>query len=153
VHVVHGLAAMVPRVEDDAITGVGDALGKRYLVGVGNEAGQQPVVGGRQLGQIGVMLPRDHKYVNGSLRINVAERDRTGITGHYCRRYLSGGNAAEQAVRHKKDLIVYRASDAADRYGCLLRTHGAPPLWCNGLASFWLSVARGRDMRGRCAKA
>jgi hypothetical protein len=25
----------------------------------------------------------------------------------------------------------------------VLRTHDAPPLWCNGLASFWPSVAPG----------
>ena len=36
----------------------------------------------------------------------------------------------------------------------LLRTHGAPPLWCNGLASFWLSVAQGcSHARALSAKA
>ena len=34
----------------------------------------------------------------------------------------------------------------------LLRTHDAPPLWCNGLASFWPSVAPGESCAGVAAR-
>ena len=91
-----------------------------------------------------MVIAGDHEYMSRSPRINVAEGDRARITRHYGRRYLGGGNAAEQALRHAEDLNVFRAGNAADIYMvALLRTHGAPPLWCSGLASFWLSVAQG----------
>ena len=34
----------------------------------------------------------------------------------------------------------------------LLRTHGAPPLWCHGLARFWLPLLRGELCAGAAAK-
>jgi hypothetical protein len=117
-HVGHRLARLRAGVEDDAVSGVGDALADRYLVGLGDDGGQQPIVCRRKLGHIGMVLARDNKYVNGSLRINVAERDRARITGHYGRRDVTGGNTAEQTVRHAEDLNVYPASNVADIYGC-----------------------------------
>ena len=65
-----------------------------------------------------MVVARDHKDMNGSLRINITEGDRARITGHDGRRYLGGGNAAEQAIGHVEDLNVYRAGNAADIYGC-----------------------------------
>jgi hypothetical protein len=118
VHVIDRLPGLSAGIEDDAIPALGNTFSDRHLVGVGDEVGQQPVAGGRKLGQVGVMVPSYHKYVYGSLRINVAERDCPGISGHYGRRYVGGGNAAEQAVRHAEDLNVWRAGDAADIYGC-----------------------------------
>jgi hypothetical protein len=106
VHVIHGLAGLRSGIEDDAITGVSDALGDCHLVRVGDDVGQQPVPGKRQLGQVGVVLPSYHKYVYGSLRINVAEGDSPRISGHYGRWYVGGGDATEQAVRHAEDLNV-----------------------------------------------
>jgi hypothetical protein len=117
-HVGNRLARLRPGVEDDTVSGVGDTLTDSYLVGVGDDVGQQPVVCLRELGHIGVVLTRDNKYVNGSLRINVAERDGARITGHYGRRDVTGGNTAEQAVRHTEDLNVYPAGNVADIYGC-----------------------------------
>jgi hypothetical protein len=118
VYVPDRLAAVGTRVEDNAVSGVRHALGNRHVLRVGDHIGQQPRIGRREGRQIRVMLARDHKYVNGSLRINVTERDRPGITGHYGRRYVAGGNTAKQAVRHADDLNVYRADNAADIYGC-----------------------------------
>jgi hypothetical protein len=143
VHVGHGLASVGAGVEDDAVTGAGDALGDRHLVGVRDQVRQQAVASGRQLGQVGVVRPRDHKYVNGSLRINVTEGDRARITGHYDRRYVSGSNGTEQAVRHAEDLNVYRAGDAADIYGCSTANPRCATPLVQRLASLWLSVARG----------
>jgi len=65
-----------------------------------------------------VVVARDDEYVDRSLRVNVTERDRARIAGHYGRRYLGGSNTAEQALGHGEDLNVYRAGDAADIYGC-----------------------------------
>jgi hypothetical protein len=118
VYVIDSLPGLGTGIEDDAITGIGDAFNDRHLVGMGYEVRQQPVAGGRKLGQVCVMLPSYHKYVYRSLRINVAERDCPRISGHYGRRYVGGGNAAEQAVRHAEDLNVWRAGAAADIYGC-----------------------------------
>ena len=41
-------------------------------------------------------------------------------------------------------ILTYAGSETLPTYMvAALRTHDAPPLWCNGLASFWLSVAQG----------
>ena len=99
-HVGDGLPGLGAGVEHHPVAGLGDALGHGYLVGMGHDIGQEPVACGRQLGQIRVVVARDHEDMDGSLRINVAEGDGARISGHYGRRYLSGRNTAEQTVGH-----------------------------------------------------
>lgn len=103
------LPGLCPGVEDDPVAAVGDALGQGYLVGMRDEVGKQPVAGGRQLGQIGVVVARYHEDMDRGLRIDVPERDRARIARNYGRWYLGGRNSAEQAVWHTGDLNVWRA--------------------------------------------
>jgi hypothetical protein len=50
-------------------------------------------------------------------------------------------------------ILTYARSEALPTYMVApLRTHDAPPLWCNGLASFWLSVAPGECCAGAVAR-
>jgi len=118
VHVVDGLPGVRPGVEHHPVAVAVDALGYRDGVRVGDNVTQQPVAGGCQIGQIGVMSARDNKHVYWRLRIDIAEGNRPVITGHYGRRYLAGGYCAEQAVGHAGDLNVFRVFPAADIYGC-----------------------------------
>jgi hypothetical protein len=118
VHVVDGLASVRAGVEDNPVALFCDALGDCHVVGVRNEIRQEPVISGREVRQIGVVVTRDHQDMNGGLRINVAKSDRARIARNYGGGYLSGRNAAEQAVRHGEDLNVYRAGDADHIYGC-----------------------------------
>lgn len=98
-----GLAGLWACVEDDAVAAVRDALADSHLMCVLDKVSQQVVASGGQLGQlgqVGVVVARDHQDVDGSLRINVTESDRSGIARYDRRRYFSGRNTAEQAVRH-----------------------------------------------------
>jgi hypothetical protein len=130
-------------VEDDPVTLVGNSLGDRHFMRVSDEVCKQSGFRGGELGQICVMLARDDKYVNGCLRVDIAERHCARVSRNYGRGYLGGRNAAEQAVRHSPILTCGRSAAPLTDMVAVLRTHGAPPLWCNGLASFWLSVAQG----------
>ena len=94
------LAGLGASVEDDTVAAIRDALADCDLMGVRDEVGQQVVASGRQLGQVGVVVARDHEDVDRGLRINVTERDRSGIARDDRCRYFSGRNTAEQAVRH-----------------------------------------------------
>lgn len=100
VDVGDGLAGFWSRVEDDAVAAVRDAFADGHLVGVLDKVCQQAVASARQLGQVGMVVARDHQDVDGSLRIYVTESDRSGISGYDRRRYFSGRNTAEQAVWH-----------------------------------------------------
>jgi hypothetical protein len=84
------------------------------------------------------MRTRDHEYVHWRLRVDIPERQCSGISRDYGRGYLSGSNAAEQAVGHGPILTCAGSVAPLTDMVALLRTHGAPPLWCNGLASLWL---------------
>jgi hypothetical protein len=95
-----GLAGLWTRIENDAVAAICDALVDGHLMGVVDKVGQQVVANGRKLGQVDVVVARDHQDVDGSLRINVTESDRSGIARYDRRRYFSGRNTAEQAVRH-----------------------------------------------------
>jgi len=137
------LASAGAGIEDDAVAVVGDTLGDRHLMRVGDEVGQQPRFGGGERGQIRVMFARDHKDVNGCLWVDIAERHCPLISRDYGRGYLSGSYAAEQALGHGPILTCGMSPAPLTYMVAVLRSHGAPPLWCNGLASFWLSVAQG----------
>ena len=66
-------------VEDDPVTVAGDALSDRYLMGVRDEVGQQPCLGGGEFGQVRVMCARNHEYVNRRLRVDIAKRQSSRI--------------------------------------------------------------------------
>ena len=72
--VTYCLAGQRAGVKDDPVAVVGNALGDRHLMRVGDEVGQQPCFGGGKLGQARVMFARNHKYVNRCLRVDIAER-------------------------------------------------------------------------------
>lgn len=127
-HMGHGLARLRARVEDHTVAAVRDALRNSYLVGMRNEVGQQTVADRRKLSEIRMMIARDHEDVDGSLRIDVAERDRSRLAGHNRRRYLGTRNTAEQALRHGGDLNVYRAGGAVHIYGCSANPRCTAPL-------------------------
>jgi len=114
VNVPDRLASVRAGVEDDPVAVGGDALGDRHLAGVANQVCQQPGVGRRELGHVRVMLARDDKHVYWRLRIDITECQCARISRDYGRGYLSGSNAAEQAVRHGADLNVWRVRDALD---------------------------------------
>jgi hypothetical protein len=146
------LASVGAGVEDDPVTLVGNALGDRHVVRVGNKVGEQPCLGGSEFGHIHVMGARDHEYVNRRLWVDITERHCARISRDYRRGYLSGSYAAEQAARHGPILTCGRSGALSTYMVALLRTHGAPPLWCSGLASFWLrrsGMSHARALRRR----
>lgn len=117
-NVLNGLPGVRPGVEDHPVPILGHPLADRYLVGMSDDIGQQPVTGGGKLCQIGVMRARDNEHVYRRLRIDIPEGDGASVVGHYGCRQLAGGNGAEQAVRHAADLNVSPTWDGADIYGC-----------------------------------
>ena len=74
VDVTYCLAGPGASVKDNPVAVGGNALGDRHLMRAGDEVGQQPWFGGGELGQARVMFARNHKYVNGCLRVDIAER-------------------------------------------------------------------------------
>ena len=79
VDVADCLAGAGAGVEDDPVAVLSNALGDGHLVRMGNEVGQQPCFGGRELGQVRVVLARNHKYVNRCLWVDIAERQSARI--------------------------------------------------------------------------
>lgn len=118
VHVRHALPGIRTGVEDDAIATIGYAFCHGHLMRMGDQVRQQAIARRRQRGQVLMVVARDHEYVNGSLRINITERNSPGISRHYSRWYLGSCNGTEQALGHADDLNVYQTRPAADRYGC-----------------------------------
>jgi hypothetical protein len=153
VNVPDRLAGVRAGVEDDPVAVGGDAFGDRHLARMADQLCEQPGVGRGELGQVRVMVPRDHEYMNWCLRVDITERHCSRISRDYGRGYLSGCNAAEQAIRHGPILTCGRSGTPQTYMVALLRTHGAPPLWCNGLASFWLPSLRDESCAGADAKA
>jgi hypothetical protein len=147
------LASARAGIEDDPVAVAGNALGDRHLMRVSNEVGQQPRFGGGEFGEIRVMFARDHKYVNRRLWVDIAERHCSLISRDDGRGYLSGSYAAEQAVRHGLILTCGMSSPPLTYMVAVLRSHGAPPLWCNGLADFWLPSLRDESCAGAGATA
>ena len=138
VDVVDCLAGTRASVEDDPVAVLRNALSHRHLMRMRNELSQQPGFSGGEFSQAGVMRPRNHEYVNRCLRVDIAERHCSRIRRDYGRGNLSGCDAAEQAIRHGPILTCGTSGARQADIVALLRSHGAPPLWCNGLASFWL---------------
>lgn len=104
VDVRDGLAGLRSGVEDDPVALVADALGHRHVMGLGNDLVQQPGVGGRERGDVGVVLLRDDQHVGRRLRVDIAEgQDPVGGQDP------GGGNrlrrdSTEQAFRHTEIL-------------------------------------------------
>jgi len=118
VHVTDGLAAVRASVEDHPIAGIGDALLAGHQMRLGGHLGQQPVAGCRKSRQIVIVGTRNDEHMNGSLRINVPERDGARTLQNAGCRDLTSGDTAEQAIGHAADLNVWRAGATADIYGC-----------------------------------
>jgi RNA polymerase sigma-70 factor (sigma-E family) len=148
VDVLDRLPCLRTGIEDDSIPAVRDALGGRYLFGMGHQVGQQAIIRGSELGQVRVMIARDHQHVHRSLRVDIPKGDRSGMSRHNRGWYLAGRYATEQAIRHGAILTSTRPTRARTYMVALLRTHGAPPLGCNGPARCWLSVAKRLVTRG-----
>ena len=72
----NGLAGVTARIKDNAVTGLGNALGDRDLVCLGRYLGQQPVVRACQTRQVRIVRFGNDEHVNRSLRIDVAKCDR-----------------------------------------------------------------------------
>lgn len=152
-HVPDRLAGVGAGVDDDPVSVPGDALGDRHLMRVSDDLGQQAGIGRGQVRQTGVMLARDDQHMNRCLRVDIAEGHCSRISRDDGRGYLRGSNAAEQAVRHRLILTCARFSAPMSYMVALLRTHGASPLWCNGLASLWLPSLWDESCAGAAAKA
>jgi len=120
VDVLDCLAGARAGVEYDPVAVVGNALGDRYLMRVRDEVGEQPWFGGGEFGQVCVMCTRNHEYVNGCLRVDIAERHCSRFGRDYRRGHLSGCYAAEQAIRHGPILTCSR-SGAPQTYMVALR--------------------------------
>jgi hypothetical protein len=100
VHVVDGLASLGACVEDHPVAGLGDTFAHCHLPGVSDQIGQETRVGRAKVGNVGVVSASDDQHVHRSLGIYVAKGHRVGVSGHYRRRHLTGGDTAEQALGH-----------------------------------------------------
>ena len=92
---VDGLPGIAARIEDNAITGVGDALGQRDLVRLSRHLSQNAVSGGRKAGQVRIVRPGNYQNMNRRLRIDVAKSDRVLAFEHALSRDLPGRDPAE----------------------------------------------------------
>ena len=152
VHVRDGLAAAWPGVEYDPVP-VGDALTDGHLVSVPDQICQQLAARCGQLGKVGEVGAWDHQDVRGGLRLDVTEGQGPVGSGHDRGGHVPSRDGAEQAVRHDQDLNVCAARRGPPTYMvALLRTHGAPPLWCLGASFLLASVAQGAYARARCGR-
>jgi RNA polymerase sigma-70 factor (sigma-E family) len=151
--VPYRLAGTGAGVEDDPVTVVGDTLRDCNVMGVRCDGSQEAVLGHGELGQIGVMRPRDNEHVNWCLRIDIAECDGPLVTGHYRRRYFGGSDGAKQAVRHAEDLNVCQVRGAADIYGCTTANPRCTTPLVQRPRQLLASVAQGQACAGAVAKA
>jgi len=94
VHVINGLASVTAGVEDHAVSGVSDAFRDRYLMRRRRYLREQARVGGDG-GQVAVMFPRNHQYMNRRLRIYVAECESARAFAHHGSGDLTGRDSAE----------------------------------------------------------
>lgn len=141
-HVVDRLPGLRARVENHSVAGVGNAFCYCHLSGVGDQVRQQVIAGRAQLSKVRMMAARDYQHMDRRLRIYVTKSNCAGIRGHYRRRYLPGGDPAEQAIRHGAILTSGTPARSRTYMVAMLRTRAAAP-WCQGLTSCWLSVAQG----------
>src|SRR5690606_18737580 len=95
---VDGLSALVPRVHDDPVASVGDALLARDLGGADEELTEQERLLRAGVRERANVLDGDHQDVQGRLRIDVAERDDALVPVDDVPRDPALDDSAEQAV-------------------------------------------------------
>jgi hypothetical protein len=147
VHVIDRLAGLPAGIEDHAVSRVSDALRHCYVSGVGHEVCQQAVRSGTEVRQVPIVDPRDDKDVHRGLGVDIAECDRPRISGHYRRRYLTSGNAAEQAIRHGAILTSAPPGSSAAYIVALLRTPRCTTPLVQRPCQLLASVAQGQVPR------
>ena len=87
-------------VEDDPVAAVPEPLGLRHPVGLERHLGQQPGVEAGQRRQVRVVILGDDQDMRGSLRVDIAERDRSVTLSHSFRWDITRDDLAEEAVCH-----------------------------------------------------
>jgi hypothetical protein len=87
-------------VEDNAVPTAANPLGLGNLVRLGHDLGQQPVLGARERGKIGIVIFGDDQHMGGGLRVDIAERDGPGGLGDSRRWDFPRNDLAEKAVCH-----------------------------------------------------
>src|SRR5690606_11411728 len=95
---VDGLSALVPRVHDDPVASIGDALLARDLGGADEELTEQERLLRAGVRERANVLDGDHQDVQGRLRIDVAERDDALVPVDDVPRDPALDDSAEQAV-------------------------------------------------------
>ena len=95
VRVFDGLPGVTADIEDNAITGLRNALGQRYLVSLSRYLGHQPVIRGCKTCQVRVVRFGNHQDVDGRLRIDVTKCERALCFEHARCRDLPGRDFAE----------------------------------------------------------
>jgi len=103
-NVGHGLPRLLAGVEDHAVAGLADAVGRRDLARLADHLGEQPAVGGGERRDVRVMILRDDEHMNRGLRVDVAKREYAVGFADHGRGDLTGDDGAEQAVSHTKIL-------------------------------------------------
>ena len=92
---LNGLPSLRARIEDNAITGLGDALRQRNLVRLPGNLGHQPVARRRKACQVSMVQLRDDQHVNRCLRIDVTKCKRALCFEYASSRDLPCGDSAE----------------------------------------------------------
>jgi hypothetical protein len=75
VHVVDGLPSVAAGIEDNSVSGIGDALRQGDFVRLSRKLSEQSLVGGDG-GQVTMVIPGNHQHMNRRLRTYVAECER-----------------------------------------------------------------------------
>ena len=92
---VNSLAGLATGIEDNAVTGIRDALGNGYLMCLGRDLGEQAVSSRREPDQVRIVSLGNHEHMNRRLRVDVAKCKRALAFEHSCRRQLAGRDSAE----------------------------------------------------------
>ena len=100
VYVEDCLSRFRPGVEDNPVAAVPEPLGLRHPVSLERHLGQQPGVGAGQSGQVRVVILGDDQDMRGSLRVDIAKRDRAVTLSHSFRWDITRDDLAEEAVCH-----------------------------------------------------
>lgn len=144
--VLNRLAGLRASVKHHPVAGVGDTFRNCHLPGMGDQVSEQVIPGRAELTQVGVVGARNHKYMNGSLRIYIAKSDCPRIRGNYRRRYLACRDTTEQAIWHRGILTSATPATSGTYMVAMLRTRGAAPL-VHSHATSWPCVPQGLVLR------
>jgi hypothetical protein len=100
------VAGVLAHVEHQPVAALEDALGLGHRTGHREQLGQDLAVILAEVGRGADVVPRDHKDVRRRDRLNVTKGVREGRAGHLGGGHLSGNDAAEQALRHRRNPIA-----------------------------------------------